>query len=914
MKLSAKSREPSYGPTIEPLEERIAPASVFVYTDANGDTVQVTASKGKLKAADFVFNVPSGNQQLEELKLTSSAFSGANITVAIQQAAHAGDRVNVGFIDAGGVNLGSVAVQGDLGRIYAGAVVPSSHALQSLTIQSLGADGLTTQAAGGDLNSRISGGVGSIIVNGDVDGASIGIGGGVKGFLGTLTITGSINGGTDIFSGSVRTQGGIGQVTVDGSITGNIGADSGIIGTAGALGPVIVQGSVVGGGGPFSGAILSSKTMHSVSIGGDLDGGAGTDSGQVGTASDLLAVTIGGSVNGGAGALSGVILATGNLPSVTITGSLTGGGGAGSGQVGAGVDIGTVTIGVAMSGGAEIHAIRNIGSVAVSFGGEEEIALRPVQTQDVSSPGIFNSIIQADTGSIGSVSAATIVYSGVNAGGNIGPINGGAGITGSVFVAGIGLGPAFNTIGAGSFGTGATFGFGSGKSTIAAHIGDITAGAITTSTFLAGVHGPGADGIFGTKDDSVATGSSIGNISSPGVLDTIFVESGSIGATNSDTIARTTYIATDTATSAGGIGPITVNAGDQVIEIGSSESLLVFEALEGIYGSTFTSNAGIGNVTVTLNGARIAGPDAGISSTTFQAGHALGAIMVTDNLSGAGGSNYGIADSTFNGGLEGYGGSGDITVALTDTGVDGNSAAIIGCKFDASVCACMSANMGGISAENADGASTAAGIVDCVFRVHGSIGPISATMDNGLAMAAAIEGTVFSAFGSIGDINVYGAVVPDSNGVRSQFLAGYDIGTSMSFGGQDLSATSLALNAGQSVGNVTVTGYFLGSDIIASINPGPEYIFGGNDNTNVGSGGSIGVVQIGVNFPLDGGTPFAPDAAAPDGIEAANFALSGESSVPFVTAFGVTADVPVLLLGPDGSGNVRITNLTQADT
>ena len=243
---------------------------------------------------------------------------------------------------------------------------------------------------------------------------------------------------------------------------------------------------------------------------------------------------------------------------------------------------------------------------------------------------------------------------------------------------------------------------------------------------------------------------------------------------------------------------------------------------------------------------RGAGKNAGIASSVFQAGHALGEITVTDSASGAAGSNYGIVGSTFNAGVNGYGSMADIGATLSNAGPDGNSAAIADSKFDASVFPGMSASMGSISAENYGTAASAAGILDSVFRVHGNIGPISATMDSGSPTAPAIEGSTFSAFGGIGEINVYGAVLADA-GSPSRFLAGYDIGSGMTFGNQNLGAGSPALQSGQSIGNVSVTGVFAGSDIIASVNPGAGYIFGDSNDSNVGTGGSIGLIVIGAN-------------------------------------------------------------------
>jgi hypothetical protein len=419
----------------------------------------------------------------------------------------------------------------------------------------------------------------------------------------------------------------------------------------------------------------------------------------------------------------------------------------------------------------------------------------------------------------------------------------------------------------------------------------------------------------------VAVGSTIGAISTPGGLDTVFVEGGNIGATTSGAIANTTYIATDPAVTAAGIGPITVNS-PAVISFIIPQDGEGTVAGDAIYNSNFISNAGIGAINVTLDGFRGGGENAGISSSTFQAGHAIGTVTIVDNAYGTNGVNYGLANTTFDAGLNGYGGTGDISVTLTDAGPDGNSAAIYKTNIDASVCSCMGASMGSITVKSADTSPTAAGIVDSVFRVHGNIGPITATMDSGApttpaaAVLTAIEGSTFSAYGSIGDINVYGSVVADTNG-PSRFLAGYDIGVDMTFGNEDLSAISLALQGGQSIGNVTISGYFQGSDIIASINPGSGYVFGDStkaaastNDTNVGTGGTIGFVNIGTAISIDG-NPFSFDHATSHAIEAATF--TSEDS-PTVTAFGDTRDIPVVLYVDDGAGDVRITNLTYPDT
>ena len=80
----------------------------------------------------FTFNSGSVNgsntseQQLQEIDLTQltnpSAASGASLTITVTSPGTAVP-VEVGFINATGIDLGAVTVQGDLGGINAGAAV-----------------------------------------------------------------------------------------------------------------------------------------------------------------------------------------------------------------------------------------------------------------------------------------------------------------------------------------------------------------------------------------------------------------------------------------------------------------------------------------------------------------------------------------------------------------------------------------------------------------------------------------------------------------------------------------------------------------------------------------------------------------------------------------------------------------------
>ena len=68
--------------SIEPLETRIAPASVLTFTDVDGDLVKVTSSLGDLNAAGVATKVPGPfpiGEQLRLLDLRDASFQGQGL-------------------------------------------------------------------------------------------------------------------------------------------------------------------------------------------------------------------------------------------------------------------------------------------------------------------------------------------------------------------------------------------------------------------------------------------------------------------------------------------------------------------------------------------------------------------------------------------------------------------------------------------------------------------------------------------------------------------------------------------------------------------------------------------------------------------------------------------------------------------
>ncbi|MGA3170596.1 MAG: hypothetical protein ABSE62_06240 [Chthoniobacteraceae bacterium] len=363
------------------MEDRIAPAVLGMatissngksatYLDAAGDTVTATTSKGTFDPSQFMFTGASG--VLTELSLTGhSDFKGANIVFSIVPVAGGTDTVNVGYIDAIGLNLGSITVPGDLARIDVGK---SGTALGKLTVQSLGAEGTSTQGgiANPSVTSNITGAVGSINVAGNIDGTVFVESyttrpGPPTGNIGQLYIGGSLDGNTAAGAGEVFFSGTLGKAVIQGGIEGGSPAYSGSIGgygdtsvggfgTLSKIGSITVNGSVpddpnpsplpgvpgtsiLGGSGGLSGSI-DAATIGSVYVAGDIFGGTGTASGAIQAGLRLGKAAIAGSLIGGnftAGspseANSAGLIFGGSIGSVTIGQSIYGGSGLNSGQV-----------------------------------------------------------------------------------------------------------------------------------------------------------------------------------------------------------------------------------------------------------------------------------------------------------------------------------------------------------------------------------------------------------------------------------------------------------------------------------------------------------------------------------------------------------------------------------------------------
>src|SRR5271154_6813479 len=166
-------KSPLRGPScrIERLEQRIAPAvltfvnpQIASFIDADGSRAYVAVTQGTLTAANFVLAPAGLGFQLETLDLSKtdfkSEFEDASVNIYAHPVSGVGDgTVDVGWINATGIDLTGVRVHGDLGRISAGDTDAHTPAIQDINVLSMGELGLSNQAPAGDLVSNLFGGV-----------------------------------------------------------------------------------------------------------------------------------------------------------------------------------------------------------------------------------------------------------------------------------------------------------------------------------------------------------------------------------------------------------------------------------------------------------------------------------------------------------------------------------------------------------------------------------------------------------------------------------------------------------------------------------------------------------------------------------------------------------------------------------
>ncbi len=224
---------------------------------------------------------------------------------------------------------------------------------------------------GGTLSGAITAthAIGSVTVSGSIEGSDSESAGVITAgaTIGFVKVGGELKGGAGLRSGSIRSGGSMGDVTI-GSVSashdviGGSGESSGSIVSGNALGNVHVFGSVKGGGFD-AGQIFASGNIQSVIVEGNLEGGTGVSSGEIESLRGLGPILVRGDVMGGDGAGSGVVVAASALSRITVLGDVLGGKGGGSGGIYGGHDpsatvrsLGNVMINGALIGGEGVSS------------------------------------------------------------------------------------------------------------------------------------------------------------------------------------------------------------------------------------------------------------------------------------------------------------------------------------------------------------------------------------------------------------------------------------------------------------------------------------------------------------------------------------------------------------------------------
>ena len=328
-------------------EVQFLPTSVS-FIDADGDVVTIKSTKGRIGATnlDFAPGVVAGRGNLAGISLLgASVFKGTTLTLSAKSKAGFGDSfVNVGFLDADGLDLSGVVIPGDLGRIVAGDSTLTTPGVAKLAVQSLGAFGNATQFGAGGTESSIIGKLAvlsvrgtanSIVSAGDI--GTVAIGGNLSGVLesgngiAAIAIRGSVSGG------AIVAERIIGVVKIAGSLSGLIaaGLDPTFAPTTQA-GSIVLKSLTVGGdvrlaailagGSSLTDVFNADVSIGTVSVVGDwvqsnILAGVGVSVNASGIPTDTLGVGKGGAFNGTSGGNSAVVA---RIASITIKGQASG--------------------------------------------------------------------------------------------------------------------------------------------------------------------------------------------------------------------------------------------------------------------------------------------------------------------------------------------------------------------------------------------------------------------------------------------------------------------------------------------------------------------------------------------------------------------------------------------------------------
>jgi hypothetical protein len=346
-----------FPPSLEILEQRIAPAATYSYINADGGTVKISTSKGvdaDLAATLVLIGLPGGQgMALNQMNLASHpVFRGTDILFEVTGAGTA----DVGVIDAHGLDLGQVIVPGDLIHLFAGDTNLATPAVKELHVGSLGAQG-TEPGPTINFQSILKGPLTMLKIDHDLVGSLV-VQGNAFSKITSAHIHGSVAGGVPDDSGTLLVQGGIDTLLVDGDIVGGEGLHAGSITASGLIRSATITGNITGCDGIGSGVLATAGDILLLNVGGSISGeddpGALGQNGQV-RARKITTATITGAIDGGYFDFSGSVAATLSIGTINALGGLVGGHGVESGAISALTTITKAIIGSSGDTGTRIQ-------------------------------------------------------------------------------------------------------------------------------------------------------------------------------------------------------------------------------------------------------------------------------------------------------------------------------------------------------------------------------------------------------------------------------------------------------------------------------------------------------------------------------------------------------------------------------
>lgn len=285
------------------------------FTELDGDLITVKITKGSLVNANFDLFQPTGagGVRFSLLDLDTGS-AGSNLTITAKPTAAGGDGlVNLGFLDANGIDLGKVKIAGNVELLMMGDGDATTLAVKSFNAQTLGRGSFKAQDSGGPNIAKFTDPIGTLSIKGDADRARLDLVSAKQ-----ILIGGSLLGGARQGEGRIDATSGIGTIKIGRDVRASGGVGTGTINVGGAIGNLTIGGSALGSNGLGSGFINVGGNIANMKIGRDLRDVSIISGG------DIKVATIGGSLIDTDTPGGGRLEANGSLGKLTIGGDILG--------------------------------------------------------------------------------------------------------------------------------------------------------------------------------------------------------------------------------------------------------------------------------------------------------------------------------------------------------------------------------------------------------------------------------------------------------------------------------------------------------------------------------------------------------------------------------------------------------------